>query len=307
MPLPRATIHAVALSAILYTGATTSILAGASSTIERSAHVATEIIEPPLSRWQARADEDSILVVGHRPAQAKSNQVQAQPSSEQFRRAPALMCGIDNVLRTDLNVTMECTADVNRPLAQSCTVEERAVDPLFRRQQEATAPGGWGPWEMVDDGCLTIADINLAIAEEFRRLPLTPSTLSIQPPSGWTLVNAETIAYADGTTQTLATAVLGLNATIRATPKTFTWTFGDGSASVTTTHAGAPWPDHTISHRYSAEGTHSIGLTTAWGGLYQLEGSSEWIPIDGVATTTSTSPPLTVYEARSRLVSGPSS
>jgi hypothetical protein len=145
------------------------------------------------------------------------------------------------------------------------------------------------------------------VAQEFQRLPLTPSPLSVQPPSGWTLVNADTIAFADDGMQTLSTTVLGLGVTIRATPDTFTWSFGDGSPALETHDPGRPWPDQTISHQYTSEGTHSIGLTTTWAGTFQVEGSSRWDPVPGTATTSSTSEPITVYEARSRLVSGPAS
>jgi len=154
-------------------------------------------------------------------------------------------------------------------------------------------------------GCVVDVDIRAAIAQEFQRLPLTPSVLQMQPPSGWTLVNADTVAFTDGSEQVLSTTVLGVGVTIRATPASFRWDFGDGSDPLTTTDPGRPWPDHTIAHRYSAEATHRVTLTTAWTATFQIAGTAGWEPVTGTATTTSTSEPLTVYEARSHLVGGP--
>ena len=154
-------------------------------------------------------------------------------------------------------------------------------------------------------GCVADVDLRAAIAQELQRLPLTPSKLSVQPPSGWTLVNADTVAFADDDEQLLTTTVLGFEVAIRATPTSFTWDFGDGSAPLRTRDPGRPWPEQTIAHRYQAEGTHRITLTTTWSAVFQIAGTQGWEPVDGTATTTSTSQPLDVYEARSHLVAGP--
>ena len=61
---------------------------------------------------------------------------------------------------------------------------------------------------------------------------------------------------------------------------------------------------HAVAHRYTAEGTHRITLTTTWSAVFRTAGSTDWAPVDGAATTTSASAPLTVHEARSRLVAG---
>jgi hypothetical protein len=191
-------------------------------------------------------------------------------------------------------------------LIRDCLPTERNVDPLFRRTQDPNAPTGWSPWAMVEaGGCVVDVDIRAALAQELQRLPLTPSSLTVQPPSGWTLVNADTVVFTDGAEQVLTTTVLGIAVTIRATPVSFAWDFGDGADPITTTDPGRPWPEHTIAHRYLAEGTHHITLTTTWTATFQVAGTATWEPVDGTATTTSTSSPLTVYEARSRLVDGP--
>ncbi|GAA2720080.1 PKD domain-containing protein [Cellulomonas aerilata] len=258
--------------------------------------------------WRAKTDRDAYLVGGTRAAPSNQDSGSSgrsnSASSAEFRRTPISLCSPGKELGTLPRLGVDCPASSALVITVDCEPDSVSVDPLFRRSPDPFTADGWGEWEMVDNGCLSVADIGAAVAQEFRRLPLTPSTLSVQPPSGWTLVNADTIAFADDDdTQTLLTTVLGLGVTIRATPDTFTWSFGDGSPELTTSDPGRPWPDHTVAHRYTSEGMHAISLTTTWAGTFQVAGSSTWAPVDGTATTTSTSPPLTVYEARSRLVS----
>jgi len=251
-------------------------------------------------------DDDSVSVRMDRPTPGVAMVSGAGPGPvAEFRRSPAVLCGIDNELRTHAQVVIDCSAsDINRSLpAAECTPDQRAIDPLFRRSQSPT--GVWSEWT-VAEGASCVPDINIrsAVATEFQRLPLTPSPLSVQPPSGWTLVNVDTVVYTDDGDQVLPTTLLGVGVTIRATPARFTWNFGDGSAEVVTTDPGRPWPEQTIAHRYMAEATHTIQLTTSWSGEFQVAGTTTWEPVEGTATTTTTSSPLTVYEARSHLVAG---
>jgi hypothetical protein len=155
-----------------------------------------------------------------------------------------------------------------------------------------TTATGWAP---------TAADVAAAVATEFRRIPLTPSGITVQPDRGWTLVNVETIVRTDPTPQTATTTVLGIPVLVRATPARYTWTFGDGSAPLTTTDPGSPWPDHTISHAYRTAGTTEISLTTDWAGEFQVAGTTTWNPINGTASTTETAPVLEIREARNTL------
>ena len=47
----------------------------------------------------------------------------------------------------------------------------------------------------------------------------------------------------------------------------FTWSFGDGSF-YSTTENGAPYPNGTIRHTYSAAGTYEVTLLTTWNGSF---------------------------------------
>lgn len=157
-------------------------------------------------------------------------------------------------------------------------------------------PGAAGP---------SAADIAAAVQTEFRRLPLVSGGIVIQPATGATLVNVDTIVLTDPAAQTFATSVLGIPISVRASPVRFAWTFGDGTAPLVTAEPGAPWPAPTVTHRYTQAGVRTISLSTEWAGEFQVAGAGAWQPIAGVATTTVSAPPLEVRSAANSLVAGP--
>lgn len=139
-------------------------------------------------------------------------------------------------------------------------------------------------------------------AEDFTSLPVSPSTLAIQPNTGWVYAGLETIAYADGMPQGFLVNLLGVDFAVVALPDEYTWDFDDGSDPFVTADPGAPWPNHSVAHVYSASGTVTPSLTTQWKGYVRPEGATSWSPIDGVSTTTTTGPTITVHTARTHLV-----
>lgn len=142
--------------------------------------------------------------------------------------------------------------------------------------------------------------------EQFLSLPIAPAGLERQPVRDWVLINIETIAYAHPQTQTFDIDVLGTPVTVRAEPVSFTWDFGEGEP-FTTTSAGHPYPDHDVFYEYKipTEGgeTRAITLTTSWEGAYSVAGG-QWQLIEGQATTTETTAPFVVQEARTALTNG---
>lgn len=144
-------------------------------------------------------------------------------------------------------------------------------------------------------------DIPAAAAHAFQNMAIEPSTLAVQPPDGQTLVNLDTIAYAEDEPRVLNTTLFGIPVSIRAVPDIYTWHWGDGTSS-RGTDPGAPYPNHTVAHAYSAPGTATISLTTTWRGQFRLPGDTTWRDVPGQATTTSQSPPIEIREARTRLV-----
>ena len=180
-----------------------------------------------------------------------------------------------------------------------------ATLPLWRQARPAlTVPWTGLPWQLVRGyGCPEDV-VPPMTAEDFRRLPLPAPTLTVQPARTWVLVNKPTIVYTDATPVRLQTDLLGHPMEVEATPSRFTYDFGDGSAPLTTTSPGAPWPHHDTSHVYRRLGSRSITLTTTWSGRYRPVGTTVWHAVPGTATTTVTSPPFTVEELRSHLVAG---
>lgn len=138
---------------------------------------------------------------------------------------------------------------------------------------------------------------------DFAELPLAQPAVHLQPERDWFLVNMDTLVYTDGTAQLLETTVLDVPVRVRATPVEFSWDFGDGSAPLVTTDAGAPWPSADISHVYQREaGNVSITLTTTWSGEFQVAGQGPWIPIAGTTSTQSQSSTFRIDAVETHLV-----
>lgn len=175
--------------------------------------------------------------------------------------------------------------------------------PLFVRRLDAPDGALDADWQQVDEGgCPGDSGLVEVTAEEFRRLPVAPSTPYFQPANGRGLVNMDLIVYTDPAPQLLSTTVLGVPLTVRATPAQFSWEFGDGSAPLVTADPGAPYPDYTVAHPFRQPGSYEVQLTTTWRGEYQVDGEGPWYPVTGTVTTTSAPFSETVVEARSHLV-----
>lgn len=140
--------------------------------------------------------------------------------------------------------------------------------------------------------------------EDFRRLPLPPAAVTVEPPGGRVLINIETNAVATAAVTTLPTEVLGQPVTVRATPVAYTWDFGDGTTLGPTTDPGAAWPVLGTTHVYTAPGAYQVTLTTTYTGEFSVAGGP-YLPIDGTATVSSPSQPLAALSATTDLVAEP--
>ena len=239
------------------------------------------------------------------PAQAghSGSVAPGTPPVRQWRITPA-MCFLRDL--GGATVLAE-SCDEGHQLAYAgieCEDDEQAVGALFEQRQES---GAWTDAELVEDeSCLDEqrqqVDIPAAAARAFQDMKIAPSEVSVQPPDGWTLVNVDTIAFTDRDHRTVSTELFGIPVDIRAVPSNYAWDFGDGSALLTTTDPGAPYPAHTIAHAYAKQGTATISLTTTWHGQFRLAGEPTWYDVPGEATTVSSSGGLEILEARARLV-----
>ncbi len=128
-----------------------------------------------------------------------------------------------------------------------------------------------------------------------RRIGLPSLHVHTQPEEK-TLVNFDTIFYADPAVVTRDLTLLGQGVRIEATPQSFTWHYGDGT-SATTTDPGAPYPAKDIVHRYAdAHVTVRTSVDVTYAGRFQVSGGP-WQAIPGTVTITGPADPLRVSEA----------
>lgn len=138
------------------------------------------------------------------------------------------------------------------------------------------------------------------VAAALRRIPLPPSDLMIQPPNGRTLVNFDTNFYTDTETFTRTLTLLGRQVTLRITPASYAWRFGDG-ASATTTGPGAAYPALDVTHDYARAGTVRPAVDTTYTADFRV-GQGAWQPVPGTVTIAGEVQSLDVVEATPTLV-----
>ncbi|MGV8977364.1 MAG: hypothetical protein ACOH17_04920 [Cellulomonas sp.] len=262
------------------------------------------------SSYQLSARESQAAVVAHDAAVASGD-----PVALLVEYARGVQCNVSSaVLTTELNGP--CPPAQGGVTVPDCGPGITALNPLWTRTRP-TATGPWTPWAFVTGaGCPQDVLPALTLAD-FQRLPLTPTVTTVQPGTGYVLVNYGVIVTADPTPTDLTTTLLGYPVTVHATPVTYTWDFGDHTTPLTTTDPGVPYPTDgtqpatargsiypigSHGHPYTAPGTYTLTLTTTWTGTYQIAGQTTPHTITGTATTTTTHPPLTVVERRSHLI-----
>lgn len=153
-------------------------------------------------------------------------------------------------------------------------------------------------WCPSDGGPAVTDDL---VATAFRRIPLPPSTFTIQPPGGRTLVNFETNFFTDqdGTLER-SVRLLGQRVDLRIEADSYTWRFGDGE-SITTSGPGAPYPKLLVTHNYRTKGEYGPALDITWVADYRVGGGA-WQPVPGSVTISGSPAELRAIEARPTLV-----
>lgn len=158
----------------------------------------------------------------------------------------------------------------------------------------------------VGDVCVPeneVDETNIAqlIIRQFRRISWPDSNLVVQPPKGKTLVNFETNFYTlDKTPIDQTVIVANRRVEIRAIPTTYTFDFGDGEAT-TTSSPGRPHPNLDITHVYDQLGTVAVRLDTTYSGEYRI-GNGSWIAIPNTLTVAGEPQDLEILEALPQLV-----
>ena len=167
----------------------------------------------------------------------------------------------------------------------ACIAAETVLGPLS--QDYCSAP----PMPTVTPGL---------IAAALRRVSLPASKLVVQPPNGRTLVNFATNFYTDTETFTRTITLLGQQVDLRITPATYTWRFGDGTTTSTTT-PGAAYPDLQITHDYTTATTVTPAVDTTYTADFRVD-NSPWRPVPGTVTIPGATVDLDVVEATPTLV-----
>jgi hypothetical protein len=132
-----------------------------------------------------------------------------------------------------------------------------------------------------------------------RRIGL-PALAAHTQPEGKTLVNFATIFYTEPQPFTRSVTLLGRRVTIVATPQTFTWDYGDGTTSSTST-PGAPYPAKDVTHSYrDAHRTVLTSVDVAYSARFRVGGGA-WQDIPGTVTIAGPTSPLRISEATALL------
>jgi hypothetical protein len=251
--------------------------------------------------WQGEAEEDTVTMTAREAfaAERASQASTTDPAARLTEYQRAELCVVSSgVLSTSANG--HCATDVGAVQVPTCAGQVPVL-PLWRRDR-VTATTAWGPWRFVTGWSCPQDALPALMVEDFRRLPLAPPVLRIQPDTAQVLVNLATITMTDPTPQLLVTDLLGYPVEVKATPTSYSWDFGDGTDPLVTTSPGHPWPDQDVAHTYRAPGAYQITLTATWAGAYRLAGKTTWTPITGTATTQTTHAPITAIELHSHLV-----
>ncbi|WP_420113016.1 hypothetical protein [Pseudactinotalea sp.] len=244
----------------------------------------------------------AVLLVGTTlPAAADSDDedvfAEALDGGFGVARTSHLSNRIDDTATTTSEATLQDTRDAYEAARVVCFLRQGADEDgeLLNEETELC--------ESDDEDGLTTAEVVALVSQEFQTLSLAAPVISVQPEGDWALVNMDYIVFTEPGQQVLDTTILGVPVTIRATPVHYSWDFGDGSAPLATTDPGQPYPNQTVSHVYSsAVDAVSVTLTTSWQGELQIGGSGTWLPIAGMATTTSSTAPVEIVAMDVHLV-----
>jgi len=211
----------------------------------------------------------------------------------------AYLC-VDSLFRHDQE---HGCPDGRLPRIEYCDDGAEATPPLWYRAELRPGSGSWSAWEMFRGyHCSPERTFDHHLRLAWENTPIAPHVITLQPNTGWVFSNVPTIAMVDREPRQLPTTILGRAVLIRANPGAMTWTWGDGTSTITYDR-GSPYPNPSLTHTYAYfEGDVVITLTSTWSGEYSLDGGATWRPAPGTARTESTPVPLTVHNPHSHVV-----
>ena len=165
-------------------------------------------------------------------------------------------------------------------------------------------PAPANPDLVIRDGYTVTEPVTLSDLVNFH----PTSGVSHMEPGGWMIVGLNANFYASSATQVQTGELLGKPATVRFTPVTYRWSYGDGTAATLRT-SGTTWAAQgktefeptATSHVYRAAGTYAVDLTIGFAAEYHYTGS-EWIPIAGTVPVAANRLTVTIGSAKTLLV-----
>jgi hypothetical protein len=133
------------------------------------------------------------------------------------------------------------------------------------------------------------------VLQALRRIGL-PALEAQTQPEDKTLVNFDTIFYAEASTFTRTLRLLGQRVEVEAQPSRYTWQHGDGTAATTST-PGAPYPAKDIVHQYTdAHRTVQTRVDVTYTARFRVNGGA-WQDIAETVTITGPATALRIAEA----------
>ena len=133
------------------------------------------------------------------------------------------------------------------------------------------------------------------VLREVRRIGLPALRIQVQPADA-TLVNFDTIFYAEPQPFARTVQLLGYNVDVEATPAAYGWFFGDGQTA-TTDGPGAPYPAKDVVHAYaSADVVERPSVDVTYEIRFRVDGG-EWRSIDETVTADGPTVDVEVKEA----------
>ena len=162
-----------------------------------------------------------------------------------------------------------------------------------------------GTWEPLGSQCFgrppTAADAPQAtvtpamVLTALRRIGL-PAVQARTQPQDKTLVNFETIFYAEPQTFSRTITLLGQSVDVEARPTRYVWHHGDGTSAATTT-PGAPYPSKDVTHEYTdAHRTVEASVDVVYAARFRVAGGA-WQDIAETVTISGPSTSLRISEA----------
>lgn len=272
----------------------------------------------PPGSFSTTGDGDSIVTKMHEAPEPEGSTRKPVSTDDpappvMYERMPPALCRDTAEIGTGMaNACPQLRDDV---INAECPDDAVHLYPLFKRTGEIGPdgePGNWGPWTYVpSDTCVEPGDLADAVRTAFRQVTVDPSPVHVQPEGGEVLINVPTIVYTEPRTQTFDVTLLGFPVEIEASPSSFAWDFGDGTAPLVTSDPGRAFPDETVTHTFSAPADVSVALTTSWQGRFRIVGVAadpadpdSWSPVDGAVTTTTPAVPLAAVAREAHLVAG---